>query len=92
MVQLAPGDVLVVYSDGLTQALPDLLRDRSVLAKLIDERSNAAGIANRLLELGRAAGPLTDDLTIAVLRHAIPDQTGRFKRDVNRITGLPLGS
>jgi serine phosphatase RsbU (regulator of sigma subunit) len=67
-----PGDVLVVYSDGLTQALPDLLMDRSVLASLVDDTASAAGIADRLIELGRAAGPLTDDLTIAVLRHSDP--------------------
>ena len=67
-VVLAPGDTLVVYSDGLMQAFPDLLADRSVLAGLIDATASAAEIADRLLELGRAEGPLTDDLTIAVLR------------------------
>lgn len=69
-VVLGPGDVLVVYSDGLTQALPDLLMDRSVLGALIDGTTSAAGIADRLIELGRAGGPLTDDLTIAVLRRS----------------------
>ena len=64
-----PGDVLIVYSDGMTQAQPDLLMDRATLASLIEDATSAAGIADRLIELGRAAGPLTDDLTIAVLRH-----------------------
>ncbi|MDO8681094.1 MAG: SpoIIE family protein phosphatase [Acidobacteriota bacterium] len=74
-IVLEPGDVLIVYSDGLTQAQPDLLMDRSVLAALIDDATSAAGIADRLVELGRAAGPLTDDLTIAVLRHGDPGQS-----------------
>jgi sigma-B regulation protein RsbU (phosphoserine phosphatase) len=74
-IVLKPGDVLIVYSDGLTQAQPDLLMDRAVLASLIDDATSAAGIADRLIELGRAAGPLTDDLTIAVLRYATPGQS-----------------
>ena len=69
-VLLDPGDMLVVYSDGLTQAQPDLLMDRSALAALIDHVPSAAGVADRLIELGCAAGPLTDDLTIAVLRRS----------------------
>lgn len=67
-----PGDVLIVYSDGLTQAQPDLLIERAGLASLIEDSTSAAGIADRLVELGRAAGALTDDLTIAVLRHGGP--------------------
>jgi sigma-B regulation protein RsbU (phosphoserine phosphatase) len=67
-IVFAPGDLLVVYSDGLTDAQPDLLMDRSVLAGLLDGATSAAAIADRLVALGRAAGALTDDLTIAVLR------------------------
>jgi serine phosphatase RsbU (regulator of sigma subunit) len=44
-ILLDPGDVLVVYSDGQTQAQPDLLMDRLVLAALIDDTTSAAGIA-----------------------------------------------
>jgi sigma-B regulation protein RsbU (phosphoserine phosphatase) len=67
-IVLEPGDVLIVYSDGLTQAQPDLLIDRALLASLIEGGASAATIADRLIELGRSTGPLTDDLTIAVLR------------------------
>ncbi len=69
-VLFGPGDVLVVYSDGLTQALPDLLMDRSVLAALIDGVTSASGIVGRLVDLGCAGGALTDDLTVAVLRRS----------------------
>jgi sigma-B regulation protein RsbU (phosphoserine phosphatase) len=69
-ILLDPGDALIVYSDGLTQAQPDLLLKRSALAALIEGVTTAEAIADRLIELGRAAGPLTDDLTIAVLRHS----------------------
>jgi serine phosphatase RsbU (regulator of sigma subunit) len=68
-ILLNPGDVLVVYSDGLTEALPDLLRDRSALAAEIDGATSAAALVRQLIERACAAGPGADDLTIAVLRH-----------------------
>ena len=67
-VVLAPGDMLIVYSDGLTEALPELLADRASLAGMLDVTASAEGIANQLVALGRSAGPLPDDLTVAVLR------------------------
>ena len=71
-IVLKPGDVLIVYGDGLTEAHPDLLMDRAELASLIEDSSSAAQIADHLIALGRGAGPLTDDLTIAVLRCSTP--------------------
>jgi sigma-B regulation protein RsbU (phosphoserine phosphatase) len=80
-ILLEPGDVLVVYSDGLTEAQPDLLIDRSVLAALIDGTATAGAIADRLVDLGRAAGPLSDDLTIAVLRRCGPRHSNSNRGD-----------
>jgi serine phosphatase RsbU (regulator of sigma subunit) len=75
-ILLNPGDVLVVYSDGLTEALPGLLQDRSELAAQIEGTMSAGALVHRLIELACAAGhPLADDLTIAVLRHSELPQT-----------------
>jgi serine phosphatase RsbU (regulator of sigma subunit) len=71
-VVLAPGDMLIVYSDGLTEAQPHLVGDVSLLRPMIADTSTAAIVADGLVQLGRAAGPLTDDLTIAVLRRRHP--------------------
>jgi len=80
-VVFEPGDVLIVYSDGLTQAQPDLLIERTALASLIEGATSAAAIADRLVELGRASGALTDDLTIAVLRRGTcPSQVASAPR------------
>ena len=49
---------------GVTVQIKNRLRTPSL------STTSAPGIADRLIALGRAAGPLTDDLTIAVLRHS----------------------
>lgn len=65
---LRPGDCLVVYSDGLSQALPGLMLDPKALGAFVDTSGSAADVAERLIAQGRSAGPLTDDLTVAVLK------------------------
>lgn len=67
-VILEPGDLLVIYSDGLTEARPDLFRDHETLAAQIWADEPAAATAQRLVELATAAGPLPDDLTVVVVR------------------------
>ena len=67
-VSLEPGDVLVIYSDGLSEARPDLFRDRSTLAAQILPGEAASVTAQRLVELATEAGPLPDDLTVVVVR------------------------
>ena len=67
-VRLEPGDVLVIYSDGLTEAQPDLLGSRSKLAAHAAGATDALEIVDRLVELATVAGALPDDLTIVALR------------------------
>lgn len=67
-VTLAPGDRVIIYSDGLTEARPDLFRDHAALADQIPRDETASATAQRLVELATASGPLPDDLTVVVLR------------------------
>ncbi len=67
-VTLAPGDLFVVYSDGLTEARPDLFRDHQTLAAQITGDDSAAATAKRIVELATATAPLPDDLTVVVVK------------------------
>ena len=73
-VTLNPGDVLVIYSDGLTAARPDLFKDPITVATHIDADAPAAVTAQTLVELATGAGQLPDDLTVVVVRRS-PDAT-----------------
>ena len=72
-VTLGPGDVLVVYTDGLKEARPDLWPTHEALAAQIDDGASAPEIVNRLIEEAQAWAPFRDDLddiTVVVLRRA----------------------
>ena len=68
VVTIGAGDVLVIHSDGLTEALPDIFRTDSTEAKAFAGSSSAAAIARELITRATAGGPLGDDLTVGVLR------------------------
>jgi len=67
-VTFEPGDALVVYSDGLIDARPDLVLDPRILANRLEAAAGAQEIVDRLVELATCSGPLPDDLTVVVLR------------------------
>lgn len=70
-VTLDPGDVLVIYSDGLSEARPELFRDQRTLAAQITGDETAGVTAQRLVDLATATGgQLPDDLTVVVVRRS----------------------
>lgn len=62
-----PGDALVVYSDGLLDARPDLALHNAHIAGHLSDAAGAAEIVARLLALADLTGPLPDDLTVLAL-------------------------
>jgi phosphoserine phosphatase RsbU/P len=71
VVTLGPGDLLVIYSDGLSEARPELFRDQQSLAAQIQGDETASVIAQRLVDLATATGgQLPDDLTVVVVRRS----------------------
>jgi serine phosphatase RsbU (regulator of sigma subunit) len=63
-----PGDLLVLYSEGLIDAQPELELDHGVLAGQLPRAASAHEMAERLLALPMLAGPPPDDLTVLVVR------------------------
>lgn len=71
VVSMQPGDVLVIYSDGLSEARPELFRDQQTLASQIVSDETAGTTAQRLVDLATATGgQLPDDLTVVVVRRS----------------------
>jgi phosphoserine phosphatase RsbU/P len=69
VVTLGPGDLLVIYSDGLSEARPELFRDQASLAAQLTCNDTAGVIAQKLVDLATAGGgQLPDDLTVVAVR------------------------
>jgi serine phosphatase RsbU (regulator of sigma subunit) len=65
---LETGDTLVLYSDGLIDARPDLELDSHKLALLLDDSMSAQEMVGRLIGLTELDEPLPDDVTVLVAR------------------------
>ncbi len=63
----AKGDTLVMYTDGLIDARPELALTGRILAEHVDSAS-ARNIMHALLALPELEGPPSDDLTVLVIR------------------------
>jgi len=63
------GDALVLYSDGLTDALPEDKRERAVLAAQLEGAESAKVMVDRLIAsvVADTQLPLEDDLTVLVV-------------------------
>jgi PAS domain S-box-containing protein len=67
-ILFAEGDTLVIYSDGLVDARPELALDIKTLARHLDGAASAREMVDRLMELTEQEGPLPDDVTVLVVR------------------------
>lgn len=67
-VEFEPGDTLVLYSDGLVDARPELELDNRTLAAQLEGTSNAQEMVGRLFGLTEQQGPRPDDITVLVVR------------------------
>ena len=54
---MAAGDLLVIYSDGLTEARPDLFKDPATVAAQVSGDDSAAATAQWLVDLATGAAP-----------------------------------
>lgn len=65
-VNIAVGDTLVLYSDGLIDARPELELNNHLLARQLRGATSAREMLERLIELPGVEGPLPDDMTVLV--------------------------
>jgi serine phosphatase RsbU (regulator of sigma subunit) len=71
-LELAPGDAIVLYTDGISEARADKPLPGGAIADALQPvlEDGAAAIARRAVELAEkhAGGPLRDDVAVLVLR------------------------
>ena len=66
--EIKEGDTLVLFSDGLIDARPELEINNQMLADRLEEATSAEEMVGRLVELTVQQGPLPDDVTVLVAR------------------------
>jgi PAS domain-containing protein len=69
-VRIGPGDLLLIFSDGVLDAAGGSLRDLRRYEQDVRATPSAQDAAEMVLDLVNAAGPQDDDLTILVLRRS----------------------
>jgi serine phosphatase RsbU (regulator of sigma subunit) len=76
MLTFGQGDALVLYSDGLIDARPELALNNRILASHLDGATSAQEMLALLLALPALEGPPSDDLTVLVIRSTNPSGSG----------------
>lgn len=66
--RFSAGDTLIIYSDGLVDARPELGLDNRTLARHLVGAASAREMVGRLMGLTEQEGPLPDDVTVLVAR------------------------
>lgn len=66
-ITFEPGDALVVYSDGVTDARPDLRLDRDKIGALLHGTQSAQEIVDRILNATATDQAPPDDITVVAL-------------------------
>jgi serine phosphatase RsbU (regulator of sigma subunit) len=66
-IVLNPGDALVIYSDGLIDARPDLDLNHYTIANHLNGTDSALAMVDRLVALLAPLGIPPDDVTIVVV-------------------------
>jgi len=67
VISFDKGDTLVLYSDGLIDARPDLNLDSKLLAQRINGATHAQEMVDLLMGLTEHQGPQPDDITVLVI-------------------------
>lgn len=68
-IRFEKGDVLVLYSDGLIDANPQLALTHEILAEQMTSEESALELVDRLIGLTRQPDPQPDDITVLVARY-----------------------
>lgn len=66
IIRFQPGDTLVLYSDGVIDARPELALDNTALAGILSGAADAHRMLERVVGLTGTVDPLPDDVTVLV--------------------------
>jgi phosphoserine phosphatase RsbU/P len=69
--RMEKGDTLVLYSDGLIDARPELSLNNEMLAAYLDGAASAQEMVERLVALTKQEEQLPDDVTVLVVRCSV---------------------
>jgi serine phosphatase RsbU (regulator of sigma subunit) len=67
-IRFEAGDTMVLFSDGLIDARPELELDNRRLAEHLEGAANAQEMVGRLIGLTEQQGQMPDDVTVLVVR------------------------